>query len=99
MEELTATIIVEPAASQSGPLRMPPTPKGEGDLTQLQDALANALCPMEGTPLDSHREPVKRDRKSPEPALEGGNLTGCSLVSDWNLSESEDEGPLSHGRA
>eukprot|EP00439_Symbiodinium_sp_Y106_P053692 s134_g7.t1 len=34
----------------------PPTPQGEGDVSQLQDALAHALCNVEGEAVASRHE-------------------------------------------
>lgn len=92
------------ASSDAAPPRAgspgPPTPRGEGDISQLQDALANALCGVEGRPAfgeaipeEAVKDALRSARRHVAPASAAGapasgsvaeDPAGLTLLSDWN---------------
>lgn len=76
----SASPAVPPAAPRAP---QPPTPQGAGDVSQLQDALAHALCGIEGIQAEAIPEEIVN--------FEGEGLTigsedvvgQMTLVSDW----------------
>eukprot|EP00929_Paragymnodinium_shiwhaense_P037979 TRINITY_DN20139_c0_g2_i1.p1 TRINITY_DN20139_c0_g2~~TRINITY_DN20139_c0_g2_i1.p1 ORF type:complete len:1008 (-),score=244.44 TRINITY_DN20139_c0_g2_i1:43-3066(-) len=61
-------------------LQAPPTPQGGNDVSMLQDALANVLCPVEGH---------SRTTEFADQELGAGDTTRISIRADWQDSECE----------
>lgn len=75
-----------PCAAPAAPA--PPTPQGLGDVSQLQDALAQALCGIEGPPADPMPEVPEEivgtwDFKEAATVASEDVIGQMTLVSDW----------------
>lgn len=70
----------------------PPTPQGEGDVTLLQDALANALCSVQGMPALSEgsiteelaQAAFKTGRRQRDPPPQVQTVAEDSAITNWN---------------